>query len=84
PIFMSRGLKVAEMRKVGPNGRHFKAKMTDGKVNLEIIAFRKGDFADKLSYNETYDIVYELSANEWNGFETVQLSLIDIRDSNDK
>lgn len=82
PVFMSCGLKIVEMRKVGPDGRHFKAKMTDGNVNLEIIAFRKGDFADKLSYNDTYDIAYELSANEWNGFETVQLGLVDIKPSN--
>jgi single-stranded-DNA-specific exonuclease len=80
PVFMSRGLKIVEMRKVGPDGRHFKAKMTDGKVNLEIIAFRRGDFADKLSYGTTYDIAYELSANEWNGFENVQLNLVDIKE----
>ena len=39
------------------------------------------DFADKLSFNKNYDIAYKLEANEWNGFESAQLSLIDIREA---
>ena len=51
-------------------------------MTLEIISFGQGDLADKLEYNKKYDLAYELEANEWNGFETAQLNLVDIKESN--
>jgi single-stranded-DNA-specific exonuclease len=81
PVFLSRGLTLTDLRKVGAKGKHLKLKLTDGRVNLEAIGFSLGDLAEKLTYNKNYDIAYELEANEWNGFESAQLSLIDIKET---
>jgi single-stranded-DNA-specific exonuclease len=79
PVFMSRKLKLFDIRRVGSNGRHLKLKLMHGEIALDTIGFAMGDLADGLSYNNDYDIAYKLESNEWSGFETAQLSLIDIR-----
>jgi len=81
PIFMSRGLNLIDIRRVGSKGRHLKLKFTDQSVNLDTIGFDMGSLADRLSYDGTYDVAYNLEANEWNGFEVAQLSLVDIREA---
>ncbi|MFH1826772.1 MAG: single-stranded-DNA-specific exonuclease RecJ [bacterium] len=81
PIFMSSGLKLADVRTVGKKGAHLKVKFAVGETSLEAIGFRMGDLSDKLSYNTNYDIAYRLEANEWDGFEVAQLNLVDIRES---
>ena len=78
PVFMSRKFSVADARKVGKDGRHLKLKFTNG---LEAIGFSLGAFSDGLSYDKGYDIAYRLEANEWNGFDSAQLSLVDIREA---
>ncbi|OGC03173.1 single-stranded-DNA-specific exonuclease RecJ [candidate division WOR-1 bacterium RIFCSPLOWO2_02_FULL_46_20] len=78
PVFMSRKFSVADARKVGKDGRHLKLKFTNG---LEAIGFSLGAFSDGLSYDKVYDIAYRLEANEWNGFDSAQLSLVDIREA---
>lgn len=78
PVFMSSKLNISDARKVGKEGKHLKLKFSNG---LDAIGFGLGDFADNIAYNKGYDIAYRLEANEWNGFETAQLSLIDIREA---
>jgi single-stranded-DNA-specific exonuclease len=80
PVFMSRKLGIYEMRKVGAKGKHLKIKFMNERVSIDAIGFNLGDLADRLSYNNVYDIAYKLEANEWNGFETAQLNLVDIRE----
>jgi len=81
PVFMSRNLYLANMRRVGAEGRHLKLKLSDGKINLDTIGFDLGGLADRLSYNDQYDIAYKLETNEWDGFEVAQLSLVDVREA---
>jgi single-stranded-DNA-specific exonuclease len=81
PVFMSRNLKLYDMRKVGSTKRHLKAKFTDGEVTLDTIGFDMGSYAEQLSYDNSYDIAYKLETNEWDGFEVAQLSLIDVREA---
>jgi single-stranded-DNA-specific exonuclease len=56
-----------------------KAKFSDGNISLEAVGFGLGHMASQLAYDRSYDLAYELGANEWNGFEMAQLSLVDIR-----
>jgi single-stranded-DNA-specific exonuclease len=81
PIFMTRSLRLIDLRRVGNDERHLKAKFSSNDVLLETIGFDLGDMAETLSYDKAYDIAYNLTSNEWNGFETAQFSLIDIRES---
>lgn len=79
PVFVSRGMQVTEVRQVGAKKKHLKLKIGRGPVVLDVIGFGWGDLRLNVGYN--YDVAYELQANEWNGFETVQLSLIDIKEA---
>ena len=81
PVFMTKNLTLSDMRKVGSSGSHLKIKMSDGHSHLEIIGFGMGDRAYDLSAGKSYDIAYNLKSNEWNGFESAQLNLVDIKET---
>ena len=78
PVFVSYGLKLIDMRRVG-DGTHLKTRFTDGKVTLDSIGFSLGDLASKLKLGDSYDLAYNLEVNEFNGIESAQLNLVDIR-----
>jgi len=77
PVFVLRKVKLQDVRKVGKEGRHFKAQAGD----LEVIGFSLGDLADKLDYNKGYDLAFRLESNEWNGFDRIQLNLVDVKEA---
>jgi len=81
PVFRSRGVKVQEMKTVGKQNKHLKIKFFKQDVVLDAIGFSMGSFEKKLTYSKNYDIVYNLESNEWNGFERIQLNLIDIKEA---
>jgi single-stranded-DNA-specific exonuclease len=78
PVFISHGLKLIDMRRVG-DGTHLKTRFTDGKVTLDSIGFSFGGLASKLKLGDSYDLAYNLEVNEFNGYESAQLNLVDIR-----
>ena len=77
--FVSKNLKVKNSRVVGKNGAHLKLSVTDGKIIYDAIAFNQGYQQDQ-STNRV-DILYTFEVNEWNGRETLQLNVKDIRPS---
>lgn len=81
PVFSSGKLALLGARTVGSDGRHLKARFSDGRVSLDVIGFGFGSYAERLSYDKKYDIAYHLEANEWDGFEVAQLSLVDIKET---
>jgi len=81
PMFATSGLKLIDLRRVG-DGSHLKSRFTDGRVTLDSIGFSLGQLFSKLKVGETYDLAYNLEVNEFNGLESAQLNLVDIRESN--
>jgi single-stranded-DNA-specific exonuclease len=81
PLFMIGSLTLAEYKTVGKEGKHLKAWFSAGGARLEAIGFGFGALAGKLDYNKRYDLAVNLEVNEYNGFESVQLSLVDIREA---
>ena len=53
----------------------------DGRRTWSAIAFRQGDWAEKLSLSQPIDVVYNLEFNEWNGQRQLQLNIKDLRPS---
>jgi single-stranded-DNA-specific exonuclease len=78
PTFASHDLKLIEMKRVG-DGSHLKARFTEGTVTLDSIGFSMGTLANKMKLGDNYDLAYNLEVNEYNGFESAQLNLVDIR-----
>jgi len=79
PIFMTRNMMLKDLRQVGNEGAHLKLKLSDGHGEVDVIGFRLGSMAKGLKLNNPYNILYNLETNEWNGMESAQLNLIDIR-----
>lgn len=80
-IFVSRDLIVKEARVVGSEGKHLKMKLTDGRVIFDAIGFRIGARLPDLPCGAKVDVMYSLEKNEFNGRETLQLNLKDVKAS---
>jgi single-stranded-DNA-specific exonuclease len=77
PVFLTRNVQVAEVRRVGQSGGHLKMKVSHGGNTWDAIAFRQGHRAvfpgDKL------DLLYSVELNDWGGQPTLQLNVLDFR-----
>lgn len=81
--FVTRGVKIADSRLVGSDGRHVKLKLEGDGQELGAIAFGFGSrFAD-VQKGAVADVVYALEKNVWNGNESLQLKVKDIRMSHE-
>jgi len=81
PLFVARGLRVADWRRVGRDSRHLRLRLTDGVHWLDAIAFKQGDWAERMPAE--VDVVFHLEVNEWNGSSRLQLNVQDLRRSGD-
>jgi single-stranded-DNA-specific exonuclease len=77
--FVSRGLRVVRAKIVGSDGKHLKLAVTDGRITYDAIAFRQGHWWEKMP--ERIDILYQFEKNVYNGRESLQLNVRDIKPS---
>ncbi len=82
PVFVARGVSVAEARRVGKDGRHLKLALFEGGALLDAIAFRMGDRLQE-AYGRI-DVVYSPTIDEWRGRRRVQLTVQDFAPSGQK
>jgi single-stranded-DNA-specific exonuclease len=78
-LFVSRNLQVRNYRVVGRDSSHLKLTVTDGVVTYDAIAFKQGYWAGKLP--EYVDLLYSYEKNAFNGRVTLQLNVVDIKES---
>jgi len=76
-VFVSQGLRVLRSRTVGKDNAHLKLTVTDGWITYDAIAFRQGEWQEKLP--STVDLLYTFERNDYNGRESFQLNVRDIR-----
>ena len=79
PLFASLNVRLRDSRAVGSDGAHLKVLLSDGDGVWEGIAFRQGDWIDRLP--SRVDVAYHLQLNEWRGERRLQLNVQDIRPS---
>lgn len=75
--FVSRGVKVKAYRTVGADRKHLKLTLTDGRITYDAIGFRLGHWMEQMPAK--VDILYRFERNYYNGRETLQLSLLDLK-----
>lgn len=75
--FVSRNLKVTRFKAVGRDNAHLRFTVTDGVVHYDAIAFRQGEWAEKMP--AYVDLLYTFEVNEFNGRESLQLNVRDIK-----
>ncbi|MEW6718772.1 MAG: single-stranded-DNA-specific exonuclease RecJ [Chloroflexota bacterium] len=76
-VFVTRDLKVGQARQVGNEGKHLKFTLSDGWVTFDAIAFRQGHWYENLP--DKVDVLYTFELNVYNGYETLQLNVRDIK-----
>ncbi len=80
PLFVSRKLKVADLKLVGKKADHLKMMVVDDEgKNKKTIGFRLAVKAEGLKIGDEIDLVYEIGINEWNGSKEIQLKIIDFK-----
>ena len=76
-VFVSRDLRVTRARTVGKDNSHLKMAVTNGQITFDAIAFRQGFWMEEMP--SSIDIMYTFEKNEFNGRETLQLNVRDIK-----
>ena len=80
PVFISSNVYTTEMRVL--KEKHLKLNVTQPKsdVVLPAIGFNLFEKADLVSSGIPFDLTYTIDVNKWNGKETIQLNIKDIRE----
>ena len=78
-VFVSRNLRVKYPKKIGKESQHLRMSVTDGHITYDAVAFRQGHWADQMP--EKIDILYVFETNSYQGRESLQLNVRDIRPS---
>lgn len=81
PLFLAEKVALANCSTVGNGNKHLKMWFRNGDVNIESIAFGKGEKYCNLKFPVLLDIVFEISSDEWNGQKKLQLIVRDLRRS---
>lgn len=74
PLLASMNMKISGIKAVG-NGQHLKFKAD----SIDVIAFSLGPLKDILKEGQFVNLAYFLEINRFNGFEGLQLKVIDLQ-----
>ena len=77
PLFLGRGVRVADSRAVGRGGGHLKLRVGSGDGVWDAIAFGKGEMAGAVP--ERVDMLYRATIDDWGGIPRAQLTVVDLR-----
>lgn len=77
PYFLIKSDKVNQLKQIGADKSHLKCQMTKNGINLDCIAFNRGNDYFEFEYADKIEVVGQLSINEWNGFRKPQFMLKD-------
>ena len=80
PIFMYKNLRINSIRALS-EGKHLKLTLKDDNLIIEAIGFNMGYLVDEYLLGDKVDVVGNLEINSFNGRESVQINLKDIRKS---
>ena len=80
PLFMFKNLKIHSIRALS-EGRHLKLSLKDDNYWIDSIGFNLGHLAEEYRIGDKIDVVGTLEINSFNGRESLQINLKDIRKS---
>lgn len=79
PLFVSRNVKMLSRSFIGADNSHVRFKVKAGEGFYSAIAFRMGKIINQLKDNALVDILFAYETNYYNGLETTQLNIKDLR-----
>ena len=77
PLFMTRGLAIGEVRKIGSEGQHLKLDVSHGHGSWTALIFNGGDRWPPDT--RRVDLVYTVNRDSWRGKEQLSLVVEDFR-----
>ncbi len=80
PIFIYRNLKIDSIRALS-EGKHLKLTLKDGNTIINAIGFNMGKYSEEYQLGDKIDIIGVLEINSFNGVESVQINMKDLRRS---
>ncbi len=80
PIFMCRNLRINSIRALS-DGKHLKLTLKQDNDIIDAIGFNMGYLVNDYLLGDKVDVVGNLEINNYNGWQSVQMSLNDIRKS---
>ncbi len=80
PIFLFKNLKINSIRALS-DGKHLKLSLKDDGFMVDAIGFNMGQLSEEYLLDDKVDIVGNLDINSFNGNESVQIIIKDIRKS---
>jgi single-stranded-DNA-specific exonuclease len=80
PIFLYKNLKIVGIRTLS-DGKHIKLSLQDENMFIDVIGFGMGDLANEYELGDKVDVVGNLEINSYNGRESIQILLKDMRKS---
>lgn len=80
PVFLYKNLKIHSIRTLS-EGKHIKLTLQDSSFYIDAIGFNLGHLAEEYQIGDKIDVVGTLEINEFNGRQSVQISLKDMRKS---
>jgi len=79
PVFLSKNLIATDFRLVGKEHARLYVHQKNTRSTFPAIGFKLGKFGQKLQEGCTFDMVYTIGMNYWQGKGTWQLNIKDIR-----
>ena len=80
PLFLLKNLKINSIRALS-EGKHLKLTLKDDNFMIDAIGFNMGELSEKYLLDDKVDVVGNLDINVFNGNESIQILLKDIRKS---
>lgn len=80
PIFIYKNLKIDSIRALS-DGKHLRLTLKDGNNIINAIGFNLGKYTEEYQIGDKIDILGVLEVNSFNGINSVQINIKDIRKS---
>lgn len=79
-VFLTRTVKVADVNIIGKTGDHLRILIDSGNFKWPAVFWNGSSlYKEGFEKNDTVDIVYNLNRNHFQGRETLQLSILDLK-----
>lgn len=80
PLFLFKNLKINSIRALS-EGKHLKLTLKEDNFMINAIGFNMGDLSEKYLLDDKVDIVGSLEINSFNGSDSIQIVMKDLRKS---
>ena len=80
PIFIYKNLRIDSIRALS-EGKHLKLTLKEGNTIINAIGFNMGQYAEEYQLGDKIDVIGVLEINTFNGIESVQINMKDLRKS---